>query len=231
MFASIFDSKLSAAGSVAIVAAVALVAGLVYSFAISLRLRTSKGFFITTSLMPLIVALVIAVMGVSLSGATSTTARIVTIAVALGLIRFRSNNGKAEEMLLLFGTIAIGLICGLGYLAFAFLLAVAIAAIYLALSFLPVFNGKRFACEKTLKITIPESLNYADAFTEVFDRFLKECELVGVKTTGMGSMYKLTYRMIMKDPKEEKAFIDELRIRNGNLEIGILPFVEDGDRL
>lgn len=231
MFESIFESKLGAAGSVAVVAAVALAAGLAYSFALSLRLRTSKGFFITTSLMPLIVSLVISVMGVSLSGATSTTARIVTIAVALGLIRFRSNNGKAEEMLLLFGTIAIGLICGLGYLAFAFLLAVAIAAVYLALSALPVFTGKRFAKEKTLKITIPESLNYDDAFTDIFGRFLKQCELTGVKTTGMGSMYKLTYRVIMKDPKAEKAFIDELRVRNGNLEIGMLPFVEDGDRL
>lgn len=231
MFGSIFDTKLSAAASVAIVAAVALIAGIAYSFAVSLRLRTSKGFFITTSLMPLIVSLVIAIMGVSLSGATSTTARIVTIAVALGLIRFRSNNGKAEEMLLLFGTIAIGLICGLGYLAYAFLLAVAIAGIYLALSFLPVFNGKRFAKEKTLKITIPESLDYDDAFTDLFDRFLKQCELTGVKTTGMGSMYKLTYRMIMKDPKEEKQFIDELRVRNGNLEISILPFVEDKDQL
>ncbi len=230
MFDSIFKNGTSVE-AILIMGAVALIVGIIYSFVLSWRLRSSKGYFITLSLMPLIVSLVIAIMGLALSGATTTTARIVTIAVALGLIRFRSINGKSEEILLLFATIAIGLICGLGYLAFATILAIIVVILYLLLSWLPIFNGKIFAEERLLKITIPESLNYDTAFNDIFKKFLKEYELVGIKTTDMGSMFKLSYRIIIKDIKEEKALIDELRVRNSNLEISILPYVEDNKHL
>ena len=230
MFDSIFKNGTSVE-AILIMGAVALIVGIIYSFVLSWRLRSSKGYFITLSLMPLIVSLVIAIMGLALSGATTTTARIVTIAVALGLIRFRSINGKSEEILLLFATIAIGLICGLGYLAFATILVIIVVILYLLLSWLPIFNGKIFAEERLLKITIPESLNYDTAFNDIFKKFLKEYELVGIKTTDMGSMFKLSYRIIIKDIKEEKALIDELRVRNSNLEISILPYVEDNKHL
>ena len=82
-----------------------------------------------------------------------------------------------------------------------------------------------------LKITIPESLEYNGVFDEIFSRYLTKSESMGVKTTGMGSMFRLTYKIQMKDQKEEKAFIDELRTRNGNLEISILPYSEKDKQL
>ena len=85
--------------------------------------------------------------------------------------------------------------------------------------------------ERLLKVTIPETLEYDGAFDDAFSRYLRKAESVGVKTTGMGSMFRLSYRIQMKDPKEEKAFIDELRTRNGNLEISILPYTEQTNQL
>ena len=106
-----------------------------------------------------------------------------------------------------------------------------VAILYLVLTSLKVFDGKRFAKEKLLKITIPESLEYDEAFDETFAKYLKKNELVEVKTTGMGALYRLSYRIELKDYKQDKAFIDELRIKNGNLEISILPFVGEDKSL
>ena len=154
-----------------------------------------------------------------------TAVRIATIAVALGLIRFRSANGKAEELLILFVGIAVGLIAGLGYVVFSAIFALIVALIYLLLSNLRIFDNKRFNDEKMLKITIPESLEYNDVFNDIFSQYLKSNELMEVKTTAMGSLFRLSYRIELKNNKEEKEFIDQLRIKNGNLEIAIVPFV------
>jgi hypothetical protein len=223
MLASIFSSGYAPLGY-ALTALLALIGGLAYSAIIGFKLRSSKGFFLTASLMPLVVAAVIAFMGGFLSDASSTTARIVTIAVALGLIRFRSAPGRSEEMLVLFGSVAIGLVYGLGYLAYASIAAIAFALLFIGIASLPVFTHAKFQSDKTLKVTIPESLEYREAFVDIFAKYLKENELVGVKTTGMGSLYRLTYRIKMKNESEEKAFIDDLKTKNANLEISILPY-------
>ena len=199
MFASIFSSGYAPLGY-ALTALLALIGGLAYSAIIGFKLRSSKGFFLTASLMPLVVAVVIAFMGGFLSDASSTTARIVTIAVALGLVY------------------------GLGYLAYASIAAIAFALLFVGIASLPVFTHAKFQSDKTLKVTIPESLEYREAFVDIFAKYLKENELVGVKTTGMGSLYRLTYRIKMKNENEEKAFIDDLKTKNANLEISILPY-------
>ena len=204
-----------------------LAISLLFVFLMSLKLRSTKGFFVTAVLMPVVVSAIIAMMSIFLTGANSDVVRIVTIAVALGLIRFRSVNAKADELLVLFSTVAIGLISGLGYLVISAIVAVLIAGVYLLLMHLHVFEGKRFSEEELLKVTIPESLEYSDVFDETFTRYLKSFEMVGVKTTGMGSLFKLSYKIVLKNKSEEKAFIDELRTKNGNLEISILPYVRD----
>ena len=204
---------------------------MVFTLLVSLKMRGTKSFFVTSSLMPVIVAAVISMVSIFLSDASSGAVRIATIAVALGLIRFRSVNGRAEELLLLFAGVAIGLISGLGYVVFATIFALLVASLYLALTSIKLFDGKKFTKEKLLKITIPESLEYNEVFDETFIKYLKKSELVEVKTTGMGSLYRLSYRIELKDLKQDKAFIDELRIKNGNLEISILPFVGEDKSL
>ena len=201
-----------------------VIAGL-FTFLVSFKMRGTKSFFVTSCLMPMIVAAVISMVSIFLDSATSGAVRIATVAVALGLIRFRSANARAEELLILFAGVAMGLICGLGYVVFALIFAIVVAALYLIISNVNIFNKKRFAEDKLLKITIPESLEYYELFDDTFSRYLKNNELLEVKTTGMGSMFKLSYRIALKDIKEEKDFIDELRVKNGNLEIAILPYV------
>ena len=214
-----------------IIIASTFVISLIFTFLVSLKLRGTKSFFITSAIMPMIVAAVISMVSIFLDDATSGAVRIATIAVALGLIRFRSVNGRAEEMLILFAGIATGLIAGLGYVLFALLFALVIALIYLGLAALNIFNGKRYGDEKMLKITIPESLEYSEVFSDTFVTYLKNSELIEVKTTAMGSLFKLSYRIVFKNSNEEKQFIDELRTKNGNLEISILPYVGEDKSL
>jgi len=228
MFNSIFQNG-TTGGMLALMAALALVVGGLYAFLASLKLRSSKGMLITLAILPVIVATGIALIDKFLgdSDSTSGVAKVATVAIALGLVRFRSVNGRAEEMLLVLGSVVGGFIFGLGYAAYAVIFFVVAIGLYLAYSYLPIFGSKRRAQEKLLKITIPETLNYSDVFQDAFAKYLKEYESVGVKTTGMGSMFRLSFRVVLKNPQEEKALIDELRTKNGNLEISLLPYVEE----
>ena len=214
-----------------IIIAIAFAISMLFTLVISLKMKGTKSFFITSAIMPMIVAAVVSMVSIFLDDTTSGAVRIATIAVALGLIRFRSVNAKAEELLLLFAGIAVGLVCGLGYVAFAAIFAALVTGLYILLTSVNLFNNKRFNNEKMLKITIPESLEYSDVFNETFSHYLKHNELMEVKTTGMGSLFKLSYKIELKDKREEKAFIDELRTKNGNLEISILPFVGEDKAL
>ena len=207
------------------------VMGLVYTLITSIKLKATKSFFVTSILIPMIVAAVISMVSIFLDDTTSGAVRIATIAVALGLIRFKSASGRAEELLLLFGGVAFGLIAGLGYVVIALILALVLAGLYVAISSLNIFKFKRIGDEKLLKITIPEDLDYNEAFDAILKIYLKSYELVEIKTTGMGSLFRLSYKveLLMKDT--EKLLIDELRIKNSNLEISLLPYVESSKSL
>lgn len=207
------------------------VIGLVYTLIASFKLRATKSFFVTSVLIPMIVSSVISMVSLFLDGTTSDAVRIATIAVALGLIRFKSASAKAEELLLLFGGVAFGLIAGLGYLVVAIIVAIALALLYVALSSLKIFRFKGIGDEKLLKITIPEDLNYNEAFDVILKTYLKSYELVEIKTTGMGSLFRLSYKVELLAKDSEKTLIDELRIKNSNLEISLLPYVESRETL
>lgn len=205
--------------------------GLVYTLIVSIRLRSTKSFFITSILTPMIVTAVISMVSLFLDSSVTGAVRIATIAVALGLIRFRSANGRAEELLLLFGGVAFGLISGLGYVAIAAIIAIAISVLFVALSMINIFKFKRVSEEKLLKITIPEDLNYNEAFDSILKTYLKNYELVEIKTTGMGSLFRLSYKVELLVKDSEKKLIDEIRVKNSNLEISLLPYVESNKSL
>lgn len=225
IFESLFSNGINA-GYAIIAIACALLSGVLASWIASFRLRSSRSLFITSSLVPAITALVFIIIDLFLTSAAATTARLITAAIAFGLIRFRSAPGKADEMMLLFLSTAIGFVFGMGYLAYGFLAAIGFTLIYVLLTFLPIFEHKSITSEKLLKITVPESLNYTEMFDETFAHYLKSNALVEVKTTNMGSLFRLSYRIRLKNSSEEKEFIDELRIKNGNLEISVLPYVD-----
>lgn len=205
--------------------------GLVYTLIASIKLRATKSFFVTSILTPMIVTAVVSMVSLFLDSTATGAVRIATIAVALGLIRFRSANGRAEELLLLFGGVAFGLITGLGYVAIAAIIAVVIASLFTILSMVNIFKFKRVSEEKLLKITIPEDLNYNEAFDSILKTYLKSYELVEIKTTGMGSLFRLSYKVELLVKDSEKKLIDEIRIKNSNLEISLLPYVEGSKSL
>ena len=231
MFDSIFSTGTSA-GSIFLMVGLSVAYGFISAFIASLKLRSGKGYFITVALIPSVVSVSFAFLNVMLKNdTTSAITGIAAIMVGMGLIRFRSAQGKAEEMLMLFVSVVTGALNGLGYVGYAGIFAVALPLLFVGLFSLNVLKNRRLSGEKFLKITIPENLAYSDAFADTFGHYLKEYEQVGVKTTGMGSMFRISYRIVMKDEKEEKEMIDELRIKNGNLEISVLPYVEDAKAL
>ena len=214
-----------------ILVGITLVIGVVYTLITAIKLRATKGYFLTSMLMPMIVASVVSMVSLFLDSTATGAVRIATIAVALGLIRFRSASGRAEELLLLFGGVAFGLIAGLGYVTIAAILALVLAGLYVLFASVNIFRFKRVGEEKLLKITIPEDLNYNEAFDSILKTYLKSYELVEIKTTGMGSLFRLSYKVELLVKDGEKALIDELRIKNSNLEISLLPYVESNKSL
>ena len=174
------------------------------------KARHSKGFAVTLAILPLAVQVVILLVNGNLGAG-------VAVAGAFSLVRFRSAQGSAKEILAIFIAMAIGLACGMGYLAAALLLALIACAAALLLARLRF--GEARSAEKELRVTVPEDMDYENALGGAFAEFTDEAELLQVKTSGMGSLFKLKYRVRLKKGAQEKRFIDALRCLNGNLEI------------
>ena len=218
MFDSIYSSIVTPA-QFFLMAAAAVLSGIVYAWIMSFRVRSSKRFFLVIALIPFVVGAVLTFVNGNIGAGGA-------IGGAFALIRFRSAQGSADEIAAILIAMGAGIAFGSGYLGYGVVILLVLGLIYLLISMLPIFEHKSMSEEKLLKITIPESLDYTGVFDEAFARYLTSVENDGVKTTGMGSMFRLSFKVKMKDPKEEKEFIDELRCLNGNLEIAILPYTE-----
>lgn len=175
----------------------------------------TASFAITLAMLPAVVCIVIMMVNGNVGAG-------VAVAGAFSLVRFRSVPGTAKEIGTIFLAMAAGLIAGMGYLGFAVLFSLIMGLVMLMLNITGFGTHKKATNDKTLKITIPEDLNYGEVFDDLFEQYLTHCEVIAVKTSNMGSLYKLTYHITLKDQKQEKKFIDELRCRNGNLEISIM---------
>lgn len=205
-------------------AGVAILSGLLFAWLMSRRVRATKRFFVVAALIPFVV-------GAAITFVNGNIGAGVAIGGAFSLIRFRSAQGTADEIAAILIAMGAGIAYGMGYLAYGVIILTALALLYFLFASLHLFDSKPMREERLLKVTVPESLEYTDMFDEPFKRYLKSYERLGVKTTGMGSMFRLSFLVRMKDPKEEKAFIDELRTRNGNLEIALLPYSEQQAQL
>lgn len=223
MFDSIYSSSVTAA-EFFLMAAAAVLSGAVYAWIMARRVRSTRRFFIVAALIPLVVGAVITFV----NGSIGTG---IAVGGAFSLIRFRSAPGSADEIAAILIAMAAGIAFGMGYLAYGVILLLGLALLYSLFASTRLFDSRPSSEERLLKVTVPESLEYTGMFDDTFARYLKSAESIGVKTTGMGSMFRLSFLVRMKDPKEEKEFIDELRIRNGNLEISLLPYTEQQAQL
>jgi hypothetical protein len=217
LFKGLFDSDLVSVISVTdflLCLGGSLVLGLVMAFAYMYRTRYTKSFVVTLALLPAVVCVVIMLV----NGNVGTG---VAVAGAFSLVRFRSVPGTAKEICTLFLAMGAGLIAGMGYLGFSVLFTVVMCAMFLLYNRLDFGTKKNAEVYKTFSITIPEDLDYSGVFDDIFAEYTLSHDLARVKSTNMGSMFKLTYNVVLRDASREKEMIDKIRCRNGNLEITV----------
>ena len=184
--------------------------GLALAFLHTYRNTSSRNFVMTLAILPAVVQAVIMLVNGNLGTG-------VAVMGAFGLVRFRSAPGNAREIGSVFLAMAIGLATGMGYLGIVVLLLIIIGAAIFVLAAVPL--GSQLFAQKELKVTIPENLDYAGIFDDLFEKYTKRAVLMKVRTTNMGSLYELCYRIELKKEEEEKAMLDDIRCRNGNLTI------------
>lgn len=187
-----------------------LLLGLIIALFYMYKSNYNKSFVVTLVLLPAIVGTVISIV----NGNIGTG---VAVMGAFSLVRFRSIPGTAKEIGFIFFSMAVGLATGMGYIPYA-----AVFTVLVGIASLVLFNtrfGEPKQTRKELRITVPESLDYTGLFDDLFAEFTKMYKLKQVKTTNMGSLFKLYYDIVLKEETREKEMIDQLRCRNGNLDI------------
>lgn len=218
MFNSIFDNSTAALTSISdkqllLCTALSLVLGVVIAAVTrATNKNTTKSMLTTLILIPVIVQLVIMMVNGNLGVGVSVMG-------AFSLVRFRSVPGSGKEIVSIFSAMAIGLATGTGYVGIAIAAAVVISAVLLILNLISF--GEDDGNSRQLKIIIPEDLDFNGVFDDVFEKYTRRAELEKVKTTNMGSLFELSYHIVLKSVGEEKKLIDDIRCRNGNLTVTV----------
>ena len=216
LFRGIFDTDMTAVigvGAFLLCVGCALLAGVLLTLAYAYRSRCTKSFLVTLFLLPAVVCVVIMMVNGNVGAG-------VAVAGAFSLVRFRSVPGTAKEITVLFLAMGAGLIAGMGYLAYALLFALLMALLVLLCARLGIGEGGAHRY-KTLNVTIPEDLDYEGVFDGILEKYTSHHELTRVKTVAMGSLFRLSYEIVLRESGTEKEMIDALRVRNGNLEISL----------
>ena len=206
IFASLYTTSVTAP---AFLAVCLLSVGLGYGIALTYRKISGEGgtMFSALTVLPFLVQLVILLVNGNLGAG-------VAVAGAFSLVRFRSAPGSARDITVIFLSMTVGLCCGMGYWAPAVLAALVTCGLLLLQK-----KPQTDPCERELRVTIPENLDYNNLFSDLFAGYTASCKLLRVKTVNMGSLYSLHYLVRLKDPAGEKELLDAMRCCNGNLEI------------
>jgi len=188
----------------------ALVLGILAALVFQYRCPHSGSMSIAMAALPPVVTLVIMMVNGNIGAGLA-------VAGTFSLVRFRSAPGSARDITAIFTVTAIGLACGMGFVGIAAIFFVIMALLIIVLT--TVRFGEAGSSYRRLKISIPENLDYDGLFDDIFDKYTRSHELIKVKTTNMGTLYELTYLINLKGTTVQKQFIDDLRCRNGNLNI------------
>ena len=217
LFTGLFDTEFASIISVPdflLCIGASLVIGLIMAAAYVFKTRHTKSFVITLALLPAVVCVVIMMVNGNIGAG-------VAVAGAFSLVRFRSVPGNAKEIVALFLAMSAGLITGMGYIGFAFLFTIILCAVLMLYSTFDFSTKRQSALYKTVRITLPESLDYTEKFDVIFEKYTNSYELVSVKTTNLGTLFHLTYDVTLRAPALEREFIEEFRHLNESLEISV----------
>ena len=209
IFGSIFNGTLTL-GLFLLAVGASMVLGLILALAFMYKNTYTKSFISALVLIPAVETVVIMLVNDNLGVGLS-------VAGSFALIRFRSVKGNAKELVAVFIAMTIGIICGTGFVAIAGVFTLLLSAVMFLMTLTDF--GRQSEDEKYLKITIPESLNYDEVFDDILKKYTRSYELETIKTLTLGSLFRVEYRIVMKDAGQTKKMIDEIRTRNGNLEI------------
>ena len=209
LFGSIFNGTLTL-GLFLLAIGASMVLGLILALVFMYKNTYTKSFISALVLIPAVETVVIMLVNDNLGVGLS-------VAGSFALIRFRSVKGNAKELVAVFIAMTIGIICGTGYVAIAGVFALLLCGVMFLMTLLDF--GRQSEDDKYLKITIPESLNYDEVFDGILKKYCRSYEPESVKTLTLGSLFRVEYRIVMKDAGQTKQMIDEIRTRNGNLEI------------
>lgn len=212
LFETTSSTSLISIGKFFICIIAALVAGLIIALSYKIKNKSTQNFVTTLALMPAMVCVIILMVNGNIGTGVAVTG-------AFSLIRFRSVAGSSSDLGAIFLAMGTGLIIGMGYIGFAFAFAIIISIMQII--YANIGMGKRDDVDRTMRIAIHEDLDYTGVFEDLFEKYTTSNQLTNVKTTDMGSLFRLTYNISLKDAKLEKELIDNLRCRNGNLEISI----------
>lgn len=220
MFDSLFSSAFDANSTAATLSATAFFACTVASLTLGIAIagiymfkhEYSKNFVVTLALLPVIVQMVITLVNGNLGAG-------IAVMGVFNLVRFRSIPGTAKDIGAVFMAMAIGLATGMGFIALSIAFTIIVGTANIAYVLSPLGAGGGKGTDKTLKVTIPEDLDYTGMFDDLFARYTTSAKLVNAKTTNMGSLYQLEYRITLRNARQEKCFMDEIRCRNGNLTV------------
>lgn len=181
---------------------------------------SSRGLAITLIVLPAVISIVIFLV-------QDSWARAFSLAGAFSIIRFRSTQGNPRDLALIFTTLAVGLACGTGYLLVGVVLVVFVAVILLAIELIHFGEPKKE--RMLLSITVPEDLNFVGVFEDSFNKFTEKHRLSKVKSSNFGTMFVLTFDIVIKKDVNQKEFIDDLRTQNGNLNIVLRDYVNNAE--
>ncbi|MDO5439603.1 MAG: DUF4956 domain-containing protein [Erysipelotrichaceae bacterium] len=210
LFGSIFSTSTTVTEFlIALVASMAM--GLIISFFYMYKNQHSKSFATALVIMPAAVTMVIMLVNGNIGAGLG-------VAGSFSLMKFRSAQANAKDLICVFLCVAVGLCCGMGYIVIA---AVFLFLVLLVSFVLAAVNFGEDKNERILRVTVPEDLNYSEEFADVFEKYTSRNEMISIKTSNLGSLYKCEYAVTLKDPADPKSFLDELRTRNGNLEVAL----------
>lgn len=210
MFNSIISTQNLTVSSELICLLASMGYGLLIALLYMFKSHYTKSYVVSIVILPALVQVVMMLVNGNLGLS-------VAILGAFSLIRYRSAPGTAKEITTVFFAMTIGLATGMGYVYFAGAIVVIVGVVFFVLN-LSGF-GERSQKYKDLKVLIPESLDYNDIFDDIFNKYTEKAELVKVRTTDLGTLFELSYQIILKDASKEKEFLDALRTKNGNLTI------------
>lgn len=210
MFYSLFDVMGTSSVSILIAFIGSVFTGLLLALVYKACETTTKSFLITTALLPAIVMIVIMMVNGNIGVG-------VAVAGSFSLVRFRSLPGKASDILIIFVAMACGLATGMGYVILAIFFAILVSIFYLIFAKTNLFvEDKNY---RSIRITIPEDLEYNEVFRDIFEKYTTRSELKAIRTVNLGTMYQITYDIQLVDEQEEKHMMDAIRTRNGNLSV------------